>query len=80
MLTASPASLPRTPPPHPESGVRSCSALPAATGHDMCIGHACSFCSIPFHMRSDPPISRHQSVSQDETHILRRPRRVSRRA
>eukprot|EP00966_Prymnesium_polylepis_P042732 992993-Prymnesium_polylepis.2 len=33
-------------------------------------------------MRSEPPISRHPSAShtQDETHILRRPWHVSRRA
>eukprot|EP00966_Prymnesium_polylepis_P008345 192519-Prymnesium_polylepis.1 len=31
-------------------------------------------------MRSDHPISRHPSASQDEIHIMRRPRRVSRRA
>eukprot|EP00966_Prymnesium_polylepis_P048926 1131994-Prymnesium_polylepis.1 len=49
MLTVSPASLPRTPP-HPESGVRPCSALPA-TGIT-CIGHACS---VRYHLHPRQP-------------------------
>eukprot|EP00966_Prymnesium_polylepis_P282041 6517589-Prymnesium_polylepis.1 len=52
-----------------------CGSAPRATKHNP---HHESCVKL---MRSDPPISRHPSAShEDETHTLRRPRRVLRGA